>query len=96
MGATTTRHVAPPAGRRNHRESNNFDLARNMKKGFSSRGSPQNKEVIMSHLEAIASRQRKSRVHDAVFAVVFALAAILSISTVTHAVRSNPAILAHR
>jgi hypothetical protein len=40
----------------------------------------------MSHLENIATRQRKSRVRDAIFAMFVALAAITAVTTVTKAV----------
>jgi hypothetical protein len=40
----------------------------------------------MSHLENIATRQRKSLVRDALFATFIALATIVSITTVTQAV----------
>jgi len=40
----------------------------------------------MSHLENIATRQRKSRIRDALFATFVALAAITAASTVTKAV----------
>jgi hypothetical protein len=45
----------------------------------------------MSHLENIATRQRKSLVRDAVFATFVALAAIVSITTVTQAVAASSA-----
>ena len=40
----------------------------------------------MSHLENIATRQRKSRVRDALFATFVALAAITAVTTVSQAV----------
>ena len=40
----------------------------------------------MSHLENIATRQRKSLVRDALFVTFVALAAIVSVTTVTQAV----------
>jgi hypothetical protein len=43
----------------------------------------------MSHLENIATRQRKSLVRDALFATFVALAAIGSITTVTKVVTSS-------
>ncbi|HEY0478776.1 MAG TPA: hypothetical protein VGD37_14760 [Kofleriaceae bacterium] len=49
----------------------------------------------MSHLENIATRQRKSLVRDALFATFVALAAIVSITTVTQAVVASSATL-HR
>lgn len=48
----------------------------------------------MSHLDNIAARQRKSLVRDALFITFVALAAIVSISTVTQAV--VPSFVAHR
>jgi hypothetical protein len=45
----------------------------------------------MTHLQNIATRQRKSLVRDALFAVFVALAAITAITTVTQAaVASSP------
>lgn len=49
----------------------------------------------MSHLDNIASRQRKSLVRDALFATFVALAAIVAISTVTQAVVAS-SFVAHR
>lgn len=49
----------------------------------------------MSHLENIAARQRKSLVRDAIFATFVALAAIVSITTVTQAVVASSASLHH-
>ena len=49
----------------------------------------------MSHLDSIATRQRKSLVRDALFAALVALAAIVSITTVTQAVVASSTI-AHR
>jgi hypothetical protein len=40
----------------------------------------------MNHLQNIASRQRKSRVRDALFATFIALAALASIATVSQVV----------
>ena len=40
----------------------------------------------MSYLENIATRQRRSRVRDALFAAFVALAAITAVTTVTQAV----------
>lgn len=45
----------------------------------------------MRHLENIATRQRKSLVRDALFAMFVALAAITAITTVTQAVVANSA-----
>jgi len=39
----------------------------------------------MTHLQAIETRQRKSAIHDLMFAAFVAFAAILSISAVTTA-----------
>lgn len=49
----------------------------------------------MSHLENIATRQRKSLVRDALFIAFVALASIVSISTVTEAVVAS-SVVAHR
>jgi hypothetical protein len=49
----------------------------------------------MSHLQNIATRQRKSIVRDAFFAALVAIAAIISISTVGQAVQAS-SIVAHR
>lgn len=43
----------------------------------------------MSKLQNIAARQRKSLVRDALFATFVALAAIVSISTVSQAVEAS-------
>jgi hypothetical protein len=48
----------------------------------------------MSYLQNIEKRQRKSLVRDALFATFIALAAIVSITTVTQAVVASSA--AHR
>jgi hypothetical protein len=48
-----------------------------------------------SHLENIATRQRKSLVRDALFATLVALVAIVSVSTVTQAVEAS-CVVAHR
>jgi hypothetical protein len=39
----------------------------------------------MNHLDCIANRQRRSRLRDAVFAVLVALGAVVSVSTVSTA-----------
>jgi len=49
----------------------------------------------MSHLDNIATRQRKSLVRDALFATFVALAAVVAISTVTQAVAAS-SVVAHR
>jgi len=49
----------------------------------------------MTHLDQIATRQRKSLVRDAVFAVIVAFAAIVSASTVSQVAAAN-ATIAHR
>ena len=49
----------------------------------------------MSHLDNIATRQRKSLVRDALFATFVALAAIVSITTVTQVAAAGCAV-AHR
>jgi len=43
----------------------------------------------MSHLENIATRQRSGLLRDAIFATIVAIAAIVSISTVTQAVEAS-------
>jgi hypothetical protein len=40
---------------------------------------------MMNRLDTIATRQRKSRVRDAIFAVSIAIAAVVSITTVSTA-----------
>jgi hypothetical protein len=49
----------------------------------------------MSHLDNIATRQRKSLARDALFVTFVALAAVVSISTVTQAVTAS-SVVAHR
>jgi hypothetical protein len=49
----------------------------------------------MSHLDNIATRQRKSLVRDALFVTALAFAAIVSVSTVTQAVEAS-SVVAHR
>jgi hypothetical protein len=49
----------------------------------------------MSHLDNIATRQRKGLVRDAVFATFVALAAIVSVSTVSKVAAASSAV-AHR
>lgn len=49
----------------------------------------------MSHLDSIETRQRKSLVRDAIFATFLALAAIVSVTTVSQAVTASSATL-HR
>ena len=46
----------------------------------------------MRHLENIATRQRKSLVRDALFATFVALAAIVSVTTVSKAVVASSTI----
>jgi hypothetical protein len=67
-----------------------------MNKGFSSAALPQKQETKMTHLDNIATRQRKSLVRDALFAALVAVAAIVSISTVGQAVHASSALVAHR
>jgi len=43
----------------------------------------------MSHLDSIATRQRKSLVRDALFATLVAFAAVVSISTVAQAAAAS-------
>lgn len=49
----------------------------------------------MSHLENIANRQKKSLVRDVMFASFVALAAIVSISTVSQVAKASSTV-AHR
>jgi hypothetical protein len=49
----------------------------------------------MSHLQNIATRQRKSLVRDALFAALVVVATILSISMVGQVVQAS-SIIAHR
>ena len=49
----------------------------------------------MSHLEDIATRQRKSLVRDALFATCVALATLVSITTVSKAVVASAAFQHH-
>lgn len=49
----------------------------------------------MSHLESIATRQRKGRVRDVLFVALVALVAVVSTSTVSQAVHAS-SIVAHR
>lgn len=49
----------------------------------------------MTHLENIETRQRKSLIRDAIFATFVALAAIVSVTTVSQAVTASSATL-HR
>lgn len=50
----------------------------------------------MSHLDNIATRQRKSLVRDALFASFVALATILSVTAVTQAAAAASSTVAHR
>ena len=50
----------------------------------------------MSHLENIATRQRKSLVRDAFFAALVAVMAAVSISTLGHAAAQTGTMIAHR
>jgi hypothetical protein len=49
----------------------------------------------MSHLQNIATRQRKGLLRDALFATLVAIATIVSASTVTTAVHAS-SLVAHR
>jgi hypothetical protein len=42
-----------------------------------------NKEIEMNHLSNIATRQRNSRLGDAIFAALIALATVLSVTAVS-------------
>jgi hypothetical protein len=90
------RQVAPSRYQLNLCKSHDLDLAQNMNMGSSSAVLAAQQEVpTMSHLQNIASRQRKSIVRDAVFAALVAVAAILSISMVGQVVQAS-SIIAHR
>jgi hypothetical protein len=89
--------MSPPASYHpNLFESRELDLARKLNRGLivsgkaASTGSPK-----MSHLENIATRQRKSLVRDALFATLVALVTIVSVSTVSQAVEAS-CVVAHR
>ncbi len=49
----------------------------------------------MSHLDNIATRQRKGLVRDVLFVTLLAFASILSVSTVSKAVQAS-SVIAHR
>ncbi|HEU4733685.1 MAG TPA: hypothetical protein VFT22_37585 [Kofleriaceae bacterium] len=49
----------------------------------------------MSHLQNIATRQRKGLVRDVLFVALLAIATVVSASTVTQAVEAS-AVIAHR
>ena len=70
-------------------------LARSLLKGFLVRGLAADRKPKMSHLDNIATRQRKSLVRDALFASFVALAAIVSISTVSKVASASSAVV-HR
>lgn len=46
----------------------------------------------MTHLNAIETRQRKSAARDLLFAAFVALAAVISVSTVTTAIAASSAV----
>jgi hypothetical protein len=96
-GATIDATVAALVFRPKLLESHGFDLARklNMAPGVSGNGRTTGSSSKMSHLENIATRQRKSLVRDALFATLVAIAAIVSVSTVTQAVAAS-CVVAHR
>ena len=89
------RQVAPCDYQRNHLESGDYDLAQKVNKGSTSAAMPQKRKTQMSHLDSITTRQRKSLVRDALFATFVALAAIVSITTVTQVAAASSTI-AHR
>jgi hypothetical protein len=66
-----------------------------MNMGFFVRGHAAEQEVDMSHLENIATRQRKGLLRDALFVTFVALATIVSASTVSTAVQAS-SLVAHR
>ncbi|HZJ64282.1 MAG TPA: hypothetical protein VFD36_12250 [Kofleriaceae bacterium] len=66
-----------------------------MNKGSSSAAMPQNRKPDMSHLQNIATRQRKGMLRDVVFVTLVALATVVSASTVSTAVQAS-SLVAHR
>ena len=56
---------------------------------------PQNRKPDMSHLQNIATRQRKGMLRDVVFVTLVALATVVSASTVSTAVQAS-SLVAHR
>jgi hypothetical protein len=89
------RQVAPSSSQRNHLEFRGSDLAWKVNRGSSSAAMPQKRKSQMSHLDNITTRQRKSLVRDALFATFVALAAIVSITTVTQVAAASSTV-AHR
>ena len=63
--------------------------------GFSSAAMPQNRKSDMSHLQNIATRQRKGMLRDVLFVTLVALATVVSASTVSTAVQAS-SLVAHR
>src|SRR5262249_16676913 len=78
-------------GRLNPSKSARFDLAQQLNKRLLVR---KQKELIMNRLDTIATRQKKSFSRDILFACFVALAAIVSVTTVSTAV--DAAQVAHR
>ena len=66
-----------------------------VKKGSTSAAMPQKRKSQMSHLDNIATRQRQSLIRDALFASFVALAAIVSVTTVTQVAAASSTV-AHR
>jgi len=89
------RQVAPCVFWSNLPRSRNSDLAQKVNKGSSSAAMPQKRKSQMSRLDNIATRQRKTLVRDALFASFVALAAIVSITTVTQVAAASSTV-AHR
>jgi hypothetical protein len=57
---------------------------------------PSAKELTMTRLETIATRQRRSRARDVMFAVLVVLAGIVSIESVGMAAHGAQTVIAHR
>ncbi|MBC7973852.1 MAG: hypothetical protein H7138_02620 [Myxococcales bacterium] len=66
-----------------------------MNKGSTSAADAAERKSQMSHLDSIATRQRHSLIRDALFASFVALAAIVSITTVTQVAAASSTV-AHR
>ncbi len=58
--------------------------------------SPSAKEITMTRLDNIATRQRRSRSRDVLFALLVVLAGVVSIESVTIAARAAQTELARR
>ena len=89
------RPVAPLVFDSNCLESGELDLARKLNRAVRPAATRADRTYQMSHLENIATRQRKSLVRDTLFVALVALATVVSASTVSQAVKAS-AIVAHR